>query len=249
MASAKLLTAVDQGVALLTMNRPEARNALDTELVAALKEALVGAASSPEVRTVVLTGAGVAFCAGADLKQRQGMTDDQLRAHTDSILECANLLESLPVPVIAAVNGPAYAGGMELALGCDLRIAAQSASFALPEITLGIFPGAGGPLRLPKLVGRGWAKMMVLTGDRIGAEEAFRIGLVERLATSESLIQEALALGRRLGRGNPAAVRAAKTLINSIDDMSFGAAIELSAALRHPLNAAARWSEGLSRQT
>lgn len=248
MAGRKLLVSEDQGIAVLTMNRPEARNALDTGLVAEMKEALQRIGSSQDIRAAVLTGAGTAFCSGADLKQRQGMSLEESRGLLSAILECANLLEGLPMPVIAAINGPAYAGGMELAVACDLRVAAREATFALTEIRLGVFPGAGSPIRLSGLVGKGWAKRLVLTGERITAEDAHRIGLVEGLASRDTIIEEATAIARRIAEFNPAAVRAVKLLIDSVPEMSFSAAVALSGALRYPLESDARWADGLKRQ-
>lgn len=243
----KVISSIARGVAQLTLNRAEARNALDTGLIADLQSALRNLAASDQVRACVLTGAGTAFCAGADLKQRLKMTIEETRAHTDSIMECANMLEALPVPVIAAVNGPAFAGGLELAVACDLRIASRAATFAVPEITIGIFPGAGGPVRLPRLVGRGWAKLLVLAGERVTAEEAHRIGLVEKLAEPETLMAEATALAERIATFSPEAVRSAKLLINQAGDMSTAAAMAMSAALRHPLSATPEAKEALEQ--
>jgi methylglutaconyl-CoA hydratase len=248
-AGAKLLVSQVSGVAVLTMNRPESRNALDTGLVAEMREALLKIPSLEAVRAVVLTGTGAAFCAGADLKQRQKMTQEESGRLLESVLECTNLLEALPVPVIAAINGPAYAGGLELALACDIRIAAREATLALTEIRLGVFPGAGGPFRLTSLVGKGWTKKLVLVGDPISAEEAFRIGLVEGLSTRDTVVEDALAIACRIAGWNPAAVRAAKVLIDRVPEMSRDTAQALSAALRHPLEGDARWAEGLKRQS
>ncbi len=245
MEGSKVLFSLDQGVAMLTLNRPEARNALDTGLVRELHDRLEWMMTAEDVRAVVLTGAGPAFCAGADLKQRQRMAPEEVVDHTNAILQCTNLLEQLPMPVIAAINGPAMAGGMEMALACDLRMAARGATMGLPEVTLGIFPGAGAPLRLPFLVGRGWTKLLVLSGQSITAEEAHRVGLVEILSSAETLVDDARSLAARIAQYNPVAVRSVKALINAVDEMSPAAARLLSGALRHPLNRAAEWSEGL----
>ena len=245
MAERKVLVDEDRGVVTLTLNRPEVRNALDTHIAAELKAVLHELAASRTVRAVVLTGAGPVFCAGADLKQRKGMTGDEVAEHTDSIMECTKLVAALPVPIIAAINGGAYAGGLELALACDIRVAASDATFALPEVNLGVFPGAGAPLRLPQLVGKGWTKLLVLTGDRITAEDAFRINMVEVLAPAGRLMEEAGGIARRIARGNPAAVKSVKRLIDTAVEIPFSAAEALSASLRHPLNSAADWGSGL----
>src|SRR5512142_328128 len=131
---------IDSGVGLLTLNRPQARNALDTAIVRDLQNALVELAALPDFRACVLTGAGSAFSAGADLKERQGMTLDEQERSTREIRRCADLLEELPLPTIAPINGPAYAGGLELAIACDIRIASATARFAFPEVKVGIFP-------------------------------------------------------------------------------------------------------------
>lgn len=243
----RVLVARDEGVVTITLNRPEVRNALDTGLVAELQHELRELAATPDVRAVILTGAGPVFCAGADLKQRTTMTPEEVARHTDGVMECTKMVAALPVPVIAAVNGGAYAGGMELALACDIRVAASDAGFALPEITLGIFPGAGAPLRLPHLVGKGWTKLLVLTGERIDAGTALRIGLVEVVVSPDRLIPEAERLARRIADANPVAVRSVKSLIDRVVEIPFSSAELLSAALRHPLNEAARWAQGLRR--
>jgi enoyl-CoA hydratase/carnithine racemase len=245
MGAGKVTVSMDDGIATITLSRPEVRNALDTGTVSELQEVLRELAASEEVRVALLTGAGPVFCAGADLKQRTTMTSQEVARHTDGVMECTKLIAGLPVPVIAVIMGGAYAGGLELALACDIRVVASDASFSLPEITLGIFPGAGAPLRLPPLVGKGWTKMLVLTGERIDAETAHRIGMVEVIAPPAELMPEATRLARRIADANPVAVRSAKRLIDSAVEIPMSAAELLSAALRHPLNDAADWSEGL----
>jgi enoyl-CoA hydratase/carnithine racemase len=245
MTSPKVTVSVDAGIATVTLSRPEARNALDTGTVGELKRILRDLASMEELRVSVLTGAGPVFCAGADLKQRTTMTPDEVARHTDGVMECGRMIAALPVPMIAAIRGGAYAGGLELALACDIRVAASDATFSLPEVTLGIFPGAGGPFRLPRLVGVGWTKLLVLTGERIDAETAHRIGMIEVLAPPERLLDEATRIARRIAEGNPVAVRAVKRLIDNSVEIPLSAAEALSAALRHPLNESARWTDGL----
>lgn len=247
MAGEKLLLEISAGVAVVTLNRPRVRNALDMALVDELRTCLHELGTSADLEVCILTGSGPAFCAGADLKQRLNMTASEQVTHTEGILECANLLEQLPVPVIAAVNGAAYAGGLELALACDVRIAAAGATFAFPEVSLGIFPGAGGPIRLPRLVGRGWARLMIFSGEPVGADEALRIGLVERVVSAQALMDEAMGLAGRIAANSRTGVRAAKRLMNSGGEMSFTAAIALSNALRHPLSGTAESTEGLDR--
>jgi enoyl-CoA hydratase/carnithine racemase len=249
MTAPKVTLSMDAGIATITLSRPEARNALDTGTVSELQGILRDLAATDEVRVALLTGSGPVFCAGADLKQRTTMSPEEVARHTDGVMECTRMLAELQVPVIAAIRGGAYAGGLELALACDIRVAASDATFALPEVTLGVFPGAGAPLRLPRLVGKGWTKLLVLTGERINAETAHQIGLVEVLAPPDQLLDEATRLARRIAEANPVAVRSVKRLIDTAVEIPFSAAEVLSAALRHPLNDAARWAEGLrSRQ-
>ena len=246
MAEKKALLSVKDGVAVVTMNRPDQRNALDTGLIEELRSCL-GGLSSADIGACVLTGAGPAFCAGADLKQRLKMTPAEQVAHLEGIFQCSILLEQLPVPVIAAINGPAYAGGLELAIACDIRIASASATFSFSEVSLGIIPGAGGPIRLQRLVGRGQAKLMIFGGEPIGAEEALRIGLVERMVPRERLMEEAAGLATRIATNSRSAVRAAKLLMNNSAEMSFSAAMALSNSLRHPLSGTRESMEGLER--
>lgn len=173
------------------------------------------------------------------------MTPEQQRGVSAGVRECADLLEGLPVPAIAAIDGPAYAGGLELALGCDLRVASDRATFALPEVKLGIFPGAGGPIRLPRLVGWGMARLMVLGGEPVDAVEALRIGLVERLVPHARLMEEALRIARGIAGNSPEAVRAAKRLMNQARELPYSEAVRLSETLRAPLDREARWKAGL----
>jgi enoyl-CoA hydratase/carnithine racemase len=247
MSEARVLVEITGGVATVTLNRPRARNALDTGTIQELSDQLHRLASDSSINACILTGAGPAFCAGADLKQRLHMSAAEQVAHTQSIFHCSDLLETLPIPIIAAINGPAYAGGLELAIACDVRIAADGATFAFPEVTLGIFPGAGGPIRVQRLVGEGWARLMIFSGESIGAAEALRIGLVERVTTGEGLMEEARTLASRIARNSAAGVRSAKTLMNAAGEMSFAAASALSEALRSPLSGTPESVEGLER--
>ncbi|HWP35786.1 MAG TPA: enoyl-CoA hydratase/isomerase family protein, partial [Thermodesulfobacteriota bacterium] len=170
--------ATDGPVALLTLERPEAHNALSLALCEALLDALRRLAADPAgVRVVILTGRGPSFCAGADLKERRGQPPAWLRRHHRAIVSAVEAVAALPLPVVAAVHGHALGGGFELALACDLRVAADGARFGFPETTLGIIPAAGGTQRLPRLVGPAVAKELIFTGRRIDAAEAHRLGL------------------------------------------------------------------------
>src|SRR4051812_24911019 len=168
---------IDAGerVATLTLNRPQALNAISRHLATDLLAACDLLGRLGEVRAVVVTGAGErAFCAGADLKERLGLSATERADHTDPIEAAAAALASLPMPTIAAIRGYALAGGSELAIACDMRVANHEAVMGFPEVKVGIFPGAGGALRLPRIVGNGAARDLLFTGRQIGAEEAFR---------------------------------------------------------------------------
>lgn len=201
----------ERPLATLTLNRPEARNAISRRMAAELHDACAILATSPEVRAVVVTGAGErAFCAGADLRERRSLAPEERRAHTAAIEEAAEALAALPMPTVAAVRGYALAGGAELAIACDLRVAATDATFGFPEVRIGIFPGAGGAVRLPALVGAGAARDLLCTGRHVAAEEAFRIGLVDRLVAADRVAETAQRLAEEIARNAPLAVRAVK---------------------------------------
>ena len=203
-----------EGVALLTLNRPEQLNALSRAMLEALAARVAELAAEPELRAVVLTGAGRAFAAGADIAEMQRMTP--LEAEGLSRLGHASLaaLEALPVPVIAAVNGFALGGGLELALACDFIYAARKAKLGQPEVNLSLIPGFGGTSRLPRRVGPGWARELVLTGEPIASELAERIGLVNRVFDDEtSLLEAALAAGQTIAKKGPLAVARAKRVL------------------------------------
>ena len=202
-------------VTLVTLNRPEALNALDTELLLELRGAFTGL----DARAVVLTGAGRAFCTGADLKARATMDVGEWRAHHELVRETFAAIRSCPAPTVAAVEGFALAGGFELAIACDLIVAAEDAQFGLPETTRGIMPGAGGTKLLPELVGTARAKDLILTGRPIDAKTAASWGLVARIAASGGATEAALALATEIGGNAPLAVRAAKRSLNGGDEL------------------------------
>jgi enoyl-CoA hydratase len=214
-------------VLTVRFNRPEARNAISTQVGRDMLDvfsALV--ADTADTRCVILTGAGdKAFCAGGDLKERHGMTDEQwLKQHalfermTLSILDC-------PIPVIAAVNGAAFGGGCELALTCDFAYASTAARFALTEITLGIMPGGGGTQFMPRAAGLRRAKEIILTGKPFSAEEALDWGVVNKLCAPDKLMAETLATAEAIAANAPIAVRQAKR------SMHFGMQMDLRSAL------------------
>jgi enoyl-CoA hydratase/3-hydroxyacyl-CoA dehydrogenase len=219
------------GIATITMNRPEAMNALNDKVLRELKKAVAQVQDDPSVRVVIITGEGPAFVAGADIRAMMTKNLIEIRAFTRFGQGVMNDIERLEKPVIAAINGFALGGGFELALACDIRLASTEARMGFPEVGLGIFPGFGGTQRLPRLIGKGWACELILTGDQIGAEEAARIGLVNRVVPPQQLMAEAQQLARRIARQGPIAVARAKTAINQAlqTDLDAGLAFELEA--------------------
>lgn len=202
-------------IAIVIMNRPEALNAFNTEQLQAMLEALRAIREDRSIRCVVLTGAGErAFAAGADIKEMVNKTPDEARAFARLGHGVANAIEGLPQPTIAAVNGFAFGGGCEIALACDIRLASDNAVFAQPEVSLGIPPGWGATQRLPRVVGPGMAAEMILTGRRVTAEEALRIGLVNAVVPLPELLPRAQALAEQIARNSPRALTAAKRLMS-----------------------------------
>lgn len=216
MPDSVLVERTDYG-ALITVNRPEALNALDRATLQQLGEAIRAQSADPEVRVLALTGAGErAFIAGADIAEMAPLS----RAEMGEILTlgqgAAQALEDAPQPTIAMVNGYALGGGCELALACDLIIAGPRARFGQPEVTLGLVPGFGGTVRLPRRVGWGRARELILTGRQVDAEEALRVGLCERLARDD-LRAETEALARRLAGMDSEALRLVKVALGGGD--------------------------------
>jgi enoyl-CoA hydratase len=214
-------------VAVVTLNRPDVLNALNLQMLAELREAIAGFDADDSLRAVILTGAGAkAFAAGADIAELNalgGARAGEEQARRGQALTTS--LERLRVPVIAAVNGFALGGGCELAMACDVRIAAANARFGQPEVNLGALPGYGGTQRLTRLVGEGWAMYLCLTGEMIDAQEALRIGLVQRVTAPEALLDEAHRVAALIAAKGSFAVAAAKRAI--ID----GAALSLADGL------------------
>jgi enoyl-CoA hydratase len=201
-------------VQVLTLDRQEALNAFSPEQIADLRAALADAGADPSVRAVVLTGAGRAFCAGADISRMAGMGVDDAREFAAQGHGMCNDIEALPVPVIAAVNGFALGGGCEVALACDIRLASDAAKMSQPEVALGIPPGWGGTQRLPRICGEGFAKRMILTGAMIGADEALAAGLVSAVHPADTLVDAAVAMGEEIAQKSPSAVALSKQLIH-----------------------------------
>lgn len=223
---------IDQGIGRLTINRPEKLNALDRDTVQDIDRCVAAAAGDPGVGVLVLTGAGEkAFVAGADIKELSSQTPAGGDAYARAGQGVFDRLERLGKPSLAAINGYALGGGLELALACTLRIAAETARVGLPETTLGIIPGYGGTQRLARLIGPGRAMELILTGEMIDAREAHRIGLVNRVVPAAELAASADALARTLLARGPMALRLAMQAIQQGLDMSLADGQRLEAAL------------------
>jgi enoyl-CoA hydratase len=219
-----------EGVATVTISRPEALNAFNTAQLAALLETFRSLREERAIRCVIVTGAGEkAFAAGADIKEMVELSPPEALAFGRLGHAVTAAVEGLPQPAIAAVNGYAFGGGCELALACDIRLASANAVFAQPEVGLGIPPGWGGTQRLARLVGPGIAAELIFTGRRVGAEEALRIGLVNAVHPSDRLIPEATALAGKIAASSPRAVRLAKHALSLAfaGDPAAGLAAEL----------------------
>ncbi len=249
--SETLLMDVADGVALITLNRPEAMNALNRELFGALAAALLRVRDDEAIHVAVITGSGRAFCAGADLKERAGTgigAGGLGGGPPKDLFRPTPPLSPYTVdtgkPVIAAVNGFALGGGMEVALACDLRIAGASARFGLPEVTRGFFPGGGGPVRLPRAIPRAVAMDMLLTGEPLDAAAALRWGLVSRVVPDGDLLETAMTMARRIANFGPLAVRAVREIAHTQEGMSSAEAMRLATSLRWTIGQTADASEG-----
>jgi enoyl-CoA hydratase len=226
-----LVVETRDGVAVVTVSRPARLNALDEKTVEELDAAFAALASDPEVKGVVLTGAGEkAFVAGADVERLSRLDAMAGRGLSRRGQDVFSRIERLGKPVVAAVNGFALGGGCELALACHVRIASENASLGTPEVKLGLMCGYGGTQRLPRLVGRGRALEILLTGERVDAQEALRIGLVNRVVPRERLLAEAEDLVRRMTANGPLALRATLQAVDEGLDRPMGEALEGEAA-------------------
>jgi enoyl-CoA hydratase len=226
-----LLLDVADGIARVTVNRPDKLNALNATVIGELGDAIARIEAEPEIRGVILTGAGAkAFVAGADIGElaEQGQIDGQARAARGQAV--FRRWERCGKPVIAAVNGFALGGGCELAMACHLRVASETARFGQPEVKLGISPGYGATVRLPRLVGRGRALELLLTGAMIDAQEAHRIGLVNRVVPADRLLAESEQLLRAILENGPAAIRACLEAVDAGLEASVDGALQFEAA-------------------
>jgi len=223
---------VEDGIALITFNRPKALNALSTDLLQELSNALDEVTKNEDIRILILTGAGEkSFVAGADITELAKFNALQGKNFAEKGQSIINKLQELSIPVIAAVNGFALGGGTEIALTCDFIYASENAMFGQPEIILGLIPGFGGTQRLPRLIGKNMAKEMILTGKMIPVNEAKMMGLVNKVCTQEALMDEVMKTAKTIVSKGKVSIRAAKEAINKgmNVDLATGCAIEIDA--------------------
>jgi enoyl-CoA hydratase len=234
------------GILIITIDRPKVLNALNAQTVREIGEAFEAAREDASVRCVILTGGGEkAFVAGADINELAQMTPITGKATAEKGQRVFRAIERFPKPVIAAVNGFALGGGCELALACHMRIASENAKLGLPEVSLGIIPGYGGTQRMARLLGKGKALELILTGDRIGAEEAERIGLVNKVVPADQLMATCEELARKIATRGPLAVSAAIEAVMSGSEMPFDEGQTLEATLFGLLASTEDMKEGM----
>ena len=216
----------DAGIVLLGLDRPSTKNALGRQILTEFRQTLAGLHLDPAVRVVVVHSlVRGTFCAGADLKERAAMSPAEAAAFVQGIRSAFNELEDLPMPTIAAIEGGAFGGGLELALAADLRVAGSEARMGLVETALAIIPGAGGTQRLPRLIGISRAKELIFTARRFGAEEASQWGLVDRLVAAGEALPGALALAREILPNGPVALRLAKQAVNRGSELNLASGL------------------------
>lgn len=224
MSSKQITVRHDEVIAIVSLARPETRNVLSRDLVTGLLSVFASLKDDERVKGIVVTGEGKHFCAGADISEMARMTSAEAASFAELGQKVMFAVEKVGKPVIAAVNGLALGGGLELALACDFIVAADSAVFAAPEVLLGIMPGFGGTQRLPRLIGKSRAKEMVFTGERVTAEQAYAIGLVNRLVSDDLLLTETVALLKSICSRGVLSLRVAKEVIDA------GSGVDLATA-------------------
>ena len=245
-AEEPVIFAVADGVATITLNRPAQLNTINGQLSQGLSDALLQVRDRDDIRVGVLTGNGRAFCAGADLRSRRdGPAASSGPASVFGTAPLTGFADFDPgKPIIGAVNGFCLGGGFEIALTCDLLIASTDAQFGLPEITLGFFPLAGAPVRLPRSIPRVLANDMLFTGERIDAESALRFGIVSRVVPADQLLAVADGMARRIAGFAPLAVRAMRELVHRQADMPAAEAMRLASTMRWVIGQTADSKEG-----
>ncbi len=245
MSTSTLLVNIEpaSAIARITLDRAQARNALNNALCRELHQAVLNVGAQPDIHVLVIDANGPVFCAGADLKERQGMDDDQIRARRLRAFALYAAIEALPIPVFAVLDGPAIGSGCEIASACDFVIASTRASFRYPEARWGT---VGATQRLPRIVGRQLAKELMFSGRAVGADEALRIGLVNRVVAPEALQATVTELAASIADGPSHALRSAKRVLDSgLDDSRHGALAREILAIEENLNAGT-WKAGIS---
>jgi enoyl-CoA hydratase/carnithine racemase len=217
-----------EGIGYLILNRPEVRNAFNQEMIDEIRDALSLIDKEEEIRVLIITGEGKAFQAGADITELSLMKPMDLLRWNEGIVRINGALEKLRQPVIAAINGAAMGGGLELAISCTLRVVSESAKMAMPEVKLGIIPGTGGTQRLPRLIGKGRAAELLLTGEPIDAQEAYRIGLVNKVVPDGETVSGAEELAQKIMVNAPIAVEMAKDALEIGKDLPLEHAVQYS---------------------
>ncbi|HWK23744.1 MAG TPA: enoyl-CoA hydratase [Ureibacillus sp.] len=215
-------------IAIVKLNRPEALHALSTEMLIELNQYFIEIKNDPSIRVVILTADGdKSFCVGADLKERKQMPENKVLQAVRFIGQTVSSLEDLPQPVIAAINGVAFGGGLELALACDLRVAREKTSMGLTETSLAIIPGAGGTQRLSRLIGISKAKELIYTSRRFSSEEAKELGIVDYVVNQEEVLAKAVQLAEEMAKNGPLALVQAKRAINQGIDVPLSTGLQI----------------------
>lgn len=242
-----LLTELEGPIGQITMNRPDALNALNTETFDELNAVLDTIGKNSQLRVLIITGAGKAFVAGADIAEMQHKTKEQARAFAEYGQRTFDRIQGLAIPVIAAINGFALGGGLELAMACDIRIASTKAKMGQPEVNLGLIPGFGGSQRLPRIVGIGNALYMLLTGEMIDAGEALRTGLVWKVTEPEELMPEVRRIAELILSRGPLAVSLLKQTVHEGMQMTLADGLKLEAArFGEPFGEGSQGKEGMT---
>lgn len=218
----------DEHIAIVSLNRPDRANALSREIVEGLEMSFAVIEADRDIRVAVLTATGEkAFCAGADLRERASMSEDDVAAFVARLRDLTVRIEQLRVPVIAAINGAALGGGLELTLACDMRFASVRAVLGLPEVRLAIIPGAGGTQRLPRIIGPTAARDLILTGRRIDAHEALALGLINDVVEDDALMPRVMSTAQQIAENGPIAVEQAKRALRDGAGLPIGEALEV----------------------
>ena len=236
---------IDDRVGVIHLHRPDAANALNVEMAADLVHFLAEIVKT-DCRAIILTGKGKHFCAGADLKARKGISNEEWQQQHHHYEQAHRALLDCPIPIIAAVNGAAYGGGLELALACDFIYASETARFALTETTLGIMPGLGGTQLLPRTIGIRHAKELLYLGKPFSAAEALHWGLVNRVCPPEALLDDAIACAQTISRNAPLAIKAVKRAVDEGIDLPLPEALQCELAHYNTLLSTADRSEGIN---